>query len=70
MRTGPLIALSIPIGFISMWPLGALFEAMHWPVFHGWGLAHGAFVVAWPLLSILVFAIMRLTSQYCRGRSV
>jgi hypothetical protein len=69
MRTGPLIALSIPIGFISTWPLGALFEAMHWPVFHGWGLAHGAFIVAWPLLSILSFAGLRTASRYFR-RSV
>lgn len=70
MRTGLLVTLSIPIGFICMWPLGALFSAMHWPVFHGWGLAHGAFIVAWPLLSILSFAVLQLASRHFRRRSI
>lgn len=49
--------LAIVGGFLLMFPLGALFDHMNWPVFHGWGLAHGSFVIAWPLLTALLLVL-------------
>jgi hypothetical protein len=52
---------SICLGFALMFPLGWLFGKMNWPVFHSWGLVHGAFMIAWPLLTVfswwLIWAI-------------
>jgi hypothetical protein len=46
------IFAAILFGFLAMLPLSALFTTMEWPVFNGWGLAHGSFIVAWPVLSL------------------
>ena len=53
--------LSVAIGFLLMFPLGALFNAMNGPLFHGWALAHGSFVIAWPVLTVVGFLILRAT---------
>jgi hypothetical protein len=58
MRAGFIFIASVLGGFFLMWPLGRLFEFMHWPVFHTWGLVHGGFIIAWPLLSVLVFVVL------------
>jgi uncharacterized membrane protein len=55
---GPLFFVSLVIGFVLMWPVGWLFGQMGWPMFHGWGLAHGAFAIAWPVLSLLALAVL------------
>jgi len=55
---GPLFFVSLVIGFLLMWPVGWLFGQMGWPVFHGWGLSHGALVIAWPALSLLTLAAL------------
>jgi hypothetical protein len=47
----------VAIGFILMFPLGMLFNDMNWPLFHSWALAHGSFILAWPLLTLLVFVV-------------
>jgi hypothetical protein len=60
MAFGARLLISIVAGFLLMWPLGALFGRMNWPVFHLWGLAHGSFVLAWPLLSALCFVFLAL----------
>jgi hypothetical protein len=44
---------SLLLGFLLMAPLGALFNAMNWPLFHTWALAHGSFLFAWPLLTLI-----------------
>ncbi|MBS1802195.1 MAG: hypothetical protein JST28_02450 [Acidobacteria bacterium] len=49
---------SIVLGFLLMIPLSMLFDAMNWPLFHTWGLAHGSFILAWPMLTILSFGIL------------
>lgn len=63
MLPGPYFLLAGAMGFVLLWPLGALFGYMNWPMFHGWGLAHGSVAVAWPLLSlasyIALWAILR-----------
>jgi hypothetical protein len=35
-----------------------LFDAMNWPLFHTWGLAHGSFLFAWPLLTLTSFIVI------------
>ena len=49
--------LAIVGGLIFLVPLGALFDRMNWPVFHGWGLIHGSFIIAWPLLTWLLLKL-------------
>jgi hypothetical protein len=51
---------SIILGFFLMIPLAMLFDAMNWPLFHSWGLAHGSFIIAWPLLTLTSFAVIRV----------
>jgi hypothetical protein len=48
--------VSIILGFFLMIPLSMIFDKMNWPLFHSWGLAHGSFLLAWPLLTLLSFA--------------
>jgi hypothetical protein len=50
---------SIVLGLFLMIPLGLLFDAMDWPVFHSWGLIHGSFILAWPLLTLASFGVIR-----------
>lgn len=54
---------SITVGFLLMLPLAALFNTMNWPLFHSWGLAHGSFVIAWPVLTILSFGLIRILAR-------
>jgi hypothetical protein len=49
------VIAAVPLGFLLMAPLGMLFDRMNWPLFHTWGLAHGSFIIAWPLLTVVVF---------------
>jgi hypothetical protein len=44
-------------GFLFMWLLGAAFDRMAWPVFNSWGLAHGSFLIAWPLLGWIAYRL-------------
>lgn len=60
MTTGCLsVVIAGVVGFFLMIPLAMLFNAMNWPLFHGWGLAHGSFILAWPLLTLLSFGLLR-----------
>jgi hypothetical protein len=47
--------IAIVAGFLLMWPLGQAYAALSLPTFHLWGLMHGTFVAAWPVLSIFAF---------------
>ena len=53
------LLISIVLGFALMFPLGWLFGIMNWPVFHSWGLVHGSFIVAWPLLTLISLGFIR-----------
>ena len=33
--------------------LGSLYDAKGWPMFHSWGLIHGSWLIAWPMLSLI-----------------
>lgn len=54
---GPLAALSIIVGLLLLWPVGWLFDVLHLPVLHSWGIAHGGYVLAWPLASAAFFLV-------------
>ena len=49
---------SIVLGFLLMIPLAMLFDARNWPLFHTWGLAHGSFILAWPMLTVFSFGVL------------
>jgi hypothetical protein len=51
------------MGFLLMFPLGMVFDDMNWPRFHSWALAHGSFHLAWPLLTLMCFAIQRVIER-------
>ena len=53
------LLISIVLGFALMFPLGWLFGVMNWSVFHSWGLIHGSFIVAWPLLTLISWGLIR-----------
>lgn len=57
---------SIVLGFFLMAPLGALFDAMNWSLFHSWGLAHGSFLIAWPALASVSFGIIQIAIRVLR----
>jgi hypothetical protein len=68
MKTLALIAGSIVLGLLLMVPLGMLFDAMDWPLFHTWGLAHGSFVIAWPMLACISFFLLRTFLKRIQSR--
>ena len=49
---------SILFGFMAMYPLGYIFDHMQWVCFNSWTLSHGAFIVAWPSLSIAIYLVI------------
>jgi hypothetical protein len=51
-------------GFLLMLPLGMVFDDMKWPLFHGWGLAHGSFILAWLLLTLMCFLVHRMIEKH------
>ena len=51
---------AIVLGLFLMVPLGLLFDAMNWPLFHTFDLAHKSFFIAWPILAFFDFVLLRL----------
>ena len=68
IATSVLVIVSAVIGFLLLWPLGAVFAKLGWPLFHPWGLAHGSFLMAWPLLGWLVYQITAVGFRRSRER--
>jgi Na+-driven multidrug efflux pump len=58
MHSGPHILAAFIGGILLMWPLGWLFGAMGWPMFHAWGLVHGSWVLAFPLMILLAYLLI------------
>lgn len=54
------IVISVVAGFFLLTPLMGIFDAMHWPVFHSWGMWHGSIIIAWPALTLLSFCVLRV----------
>jgi hypothetical protein len=68
MKSGVLTGLCATVlGFFLMVPLARLFDAMNWAVFNTWGLAHGSFVFAWPMLAYVSFYLLRMLVPTLRG---
>ena len=45
------------LGFIALFPLIIISNAMEWMLFTGWGMSHGGFIIAWPVLSLVAYLI-------------
>jgi hypothetical protein len=61
---------AIPTGLVLMLTLGEVFDRMAWPIFHTWGLIHGSFLLAWPVLTLMSFAgLLLLDRRLWRRRS-
>lgn len=54
--------VSTVMGLFPMVPLAMLFDAMNWPLFHSWGLAHGSFLIAWPVLTFITFSAVQIAT--------
>jgi hypothetical protein len=54
------ILISFLAGFAMLLPLGWIFGVMNWPLFHSWGLAHGSFMLAWPVLWLIAYLLLGL----------
>jgi hypothetical protein len=54
-------------GFFLMIALGALFDAMYWPLFNSWALAHVTFPLVWPAFTIVVFLALVRLEKRCRN---
>ena len=52
-----------------MVPLWMLFDAMNWPLFNGWALAHGSFVIAWPALALIGLCLIEIARRSLRART-
>lgn len=59
MKKALIFFVSIVCGFFLMAPLGIFFDKMDLPLFHTWGLAHGSFLLAWPMLTVLSFVTIK-----------
>lgn len=57
MRGCRRLMMSSIFGFLLLIPLAWLFDRMDWPFFNPWSMIHGSVLLAWPLLTILVFVI-------------
>jgi hypothetical protein len=68
MRTLVRVMLACIGGFMLMFPLGAFFDAINGAVFHSWGLAHGAFLIAWPGLGVVTFVLLGLVPWFGHAR--
>src|SRR5687768_6497850 len=58
MRTTLRCIASLFIGLLLLFPLGAVYGAANLPVYHSWGLTHGAFTTAIPALVAAAFVAL------------
>jgi hypothetical protein len=66
VRVVGMACLSLAIGFVLMYPLGMLFDALNLPFLNTWALAHATFIVAWPILTAVGFLILRAIGMACK----
>ena len=55
MKAAFYLITALVAGFVLMYPLAAIFDHMNWPLFNGWAIGHGTFVIAWPVLTLVVY---------------
>jgi len=70
MRTALRCFASLAIGLLLLFPLGAVYGAASLPVYHSWGLAHGAFTTAIPTLVAAVFVALGLLPWFAKTDDV
>jgi hypothetical protein len=69
MKSLLLTAFSAVVGFFLMYPLGVLFDHFNWPLFNPWALAHGSFLLAWPLCSAVTLLMISAAYRMRKSRS-
>lgn len=52
------IGLSAIPALLALFPVATLFDRMNWPVFDSWGLAHGSFLVAVPVMACPIYVVL------------
>ncbi|MEP6779219.1 MAG: hypothetical protein ABJC26_04960 [Gemmatimonadaceae bacterium] len=62
------LAISAVGGFYLMTPLGLLFDWLHWPIFNSSALLYSTGVYAWPILTVIVLAIVVRCYHWSRLR--
>jgi hypothetical protein len=62
------LVLSIPLGYVLMCLVAVLFDFMNWPLFNGWAMMHGTFILAWPILTILAFILEMVADNTVRNK--
>jgi hypothetical protein len=50
--------VAVTFGFFLLQPLGALFDAMHWPVFNTWAQIHVTAAPGWATLTAVIFGCL------------
>jgi hypothetical protein len=61
--------VALVLGIVALFPIGVLFDAMGWPLFHSWALAHGSFFVAIPVAAVVAYAVLGVTPWFKRRRN-
>ncbi len=54
------IVLSVILAFLALIPLASLFDHMNWSMFNSWALVHGSFLIAVPILAVLIYLLLGL----------
>jgi len=62
------VVLSTWASLLALIPVGGLFEAMQWPLFHLWGLAHGSFILISGPVFVLTFVALGRLSWFQKPR--
>jgi hypothetical protein len=50
--------LTVVFGFVLLGLVADIFDTMNWPMFHSWGMAHGAIIYALPVCLAVAFALL------------
>ncbi|MEP6766253.1 MAG: hypothetical protein ABJB66_18215 [Gemmatimonadaceae bacterium] len=58
LRVLTALAISAVGGFYLLTPLGMLFDWLKLPGFNTWAILHATGIYAWPILSLIVLAIV------------
>jgi len=58
------ILLALLLTIAGIWATASLFDAMNWPLFHTWGLAHGSILFIFPVYFILSLLGMYLVARF------
>jgi len=60
------VVIAVVAGFFLITPLGYVYDALRLPTFQTYGLLHGSFLSAWPVLSTLSFLALGYVPPFRR----